>query len=39
MQEDFESRSYEALASNFKAGTAEALTATGVALLHKLNED
>jgi len=39
MQEDYAGNSYEAISANFKAGTAEALTATGVALLHKLNED
>jgi len=37
MQEDYAGNSYEAVSSNFKAGTAEALVATGVALLHKLN--
>ena len=37
MAEDYAGKSYEAISSNFKAGTAEALVATGTELLHKLN--
>jgi len=37
MQEDYAGNSYEAISSNFKAGTAEKLVTTGTELLHKLN--
>ena len=39
MLEDCGSTSYEAVKTNYKPGTAEALVDTGVALLHKLKED
>ena len=39
MLEDCSSTSYEAVKTNYKPGTAEALVDTGVALLQKLNEN
>ena len=39
MAEDYAGHSYEAVSSRFKAGTAEALIATGTELLNKLKED